>query len=147
MSDVSILSHEYKRIADVSQRLSKAVITVKKGFLKVPGSERITEQEVSAACNGLVKVLLTLVELIGAKERAAADKSMLMRLPAEFVARVRAERAGDLDYYLEDLKAAADRLAKGTSYISTTDLEILDRLAAIADIETSTVFRRLMRKS
>ena len=61
------------------------------------------------------------------------------------VTRLRRERQGDLDYYLEDLEGIAARLREGVKALTDADLDRLDALASAADAETSSVFRRLMR--
>jgi hypothetical protein len=58
---------------------------------------------------------------------------------------LRQERQGDLPYLLEDLDRIAAQLQRGEERLSSTDLARLDELAAVADAETSSVYRRLMR--
>ena len=48
--------------------------------------------------------------------------------------------------YLEDLTRIAHRLSAATLDLDDGDLTLLDQLASAADAETSSVFRRLMRK-
>ncbi len=71
---------------------------------------------------------------------------METRVPGSLVARLQAERRGDLAYYLEDLHRVAARLREQPSELTDADLAVLEELAGLADAEASNVFRRLMRE-
>jgi len=61
------------------------------------------------------------------------------------MARLQAKRRGDLAYFLDDLERVAARLRDEPAQLTDVDFDLLDQLAAAADAETSSVFRRLMR--
>ena len=60
--------------------------------------------------------------------------------------RLRTEKGGELNYYVDDLRNTASRLRKESCALTDADLALLDNLAATSSAETSRVYRRLMRK-
>lgn len=146
MSDVSILSHEYKAATELSQTINRALILLKKTYYKLPGAEGIPPDQLEASLQCLVKIIGSLVRLLGPERATDSGSASVTHLPAAFVAKLRSERRGDLAYYHDDLEGTIRRLGGGPSQLTKADLSILDQLAAAADAETSEVFRRLMRK-
>lgn len=147
MSEVSVLSQEYKTASDLSQRLNAALIALKKACLDLPGAEAIGSDEL--ACQqqyvaGVVDALLSLLAPQRSESRPAGQDGAVA-VPGALVAQLRAERRGDLDYFLDDLEQVQAHLREGTGTLTQADLERLDELAAAADAQTSNVFRRLMR--
>ncbi len=147
MSEVSVLSQEYKTASDLSRDLNSALITLKKVRLGLPGAETIPPDDVERSRRCLSDILDAIRQLL---QPAGADHPRAMqdaaaRVPGALVTRLRVERQGDLHYYLEDLAGMATRLRDGVEALTAADLERLDVLAAAADTETSNVFRRLMR--
>lgn len=146
MSDVSVLSHEYKRASELSQTINRALIKLKKARLGLPGSEGIPPEELDASQRSLAEIVTALTGLLELAKVQRVPEAAGTRVPSALVARLRVERQGDLAYYLDDLKRVAAHLHEGPSKLSDTDLALLDQLATAADAETSKVFRQLMRK-
>ncbi|MFQ5872325.1 MAG: hypothetical protein ACE5JL_00785 [Dehalococcoidia bacterium] len=146
MSNVSVLSHEYKRSSELSQSINRALITIKKARLRLPGAETLPADEIDNAGRCLAEILTALVSLLGPARGEELQGSVFSRLPGDLIARLRQNHSGDLAYYLDDLKGAATRLYRGLATLTEADLTLLDQLAAATDAETSNVFRRLMRK-
>jgi hypothetical protein len=146
MSDISVLSHEYKRASELSQAINHALITLKKVHLRLPGGEDTTLDEFDASRRTLAGILATLITLLEPTRRHRISAPEAARVPEALVARLRGERRGDLSYYLDDLERIVGRLRDDPSKLSDADLALLDQLAAMADAETSSVFRLLMRK-
>ncbi len=147
VSEVSVLSHEYKAASDLSQAINTALIVLKKARLGLPGAETFTPEEMERSRCHLADMIEALLDLLGPAEsgRRRAARGAVARVPGALVAHLRAERQGDLAYYLEDLERVVGRLREGVGALTDSDLERLDELAAAADAETSSVFRRLMR--
>ncbi|HWP03118.1 MAG TPA: hypothetical protein VNL96_06655 [Gemmatimonadaceae bacterium] len=145
MSDVSVLSHEYKTASDLSQTINRALIALKKARLALPGHETITADEFASYRGCLADILAALIGLLD-RRQAGPDSAALARVPGALVTRLQRERRGDLPYYLDDLQRVTQRLRDDPSKLEDADFTVLDQLAAIADAETSDVFRRLMRK-
>ena len=145
MSDVSVLSHEYKTASELSQTINRALIALKKAHDGLPGAEAITPDQLVADRQSLAQILATLIGLIAPSEGQPVNGPAAMSIPESLVAHLRAERRGDLPYYLDDLTQVATRLLTEPSRLTDADFALLDQLATAVDAETSSVFRRLMR--
>jgi hypothetical protein len=145
MSHVSVLSHEYKTASELSQTINRAVIALKKACLGLPGAEAISREQVNAHGHGLAELLGALVALLTPAGVHRIDAASAARIPGALVARLQAERRGDLAYYLDDLERLVARLREGPTTLTRAEFELLDQLAAAADAQASSVFRRLMR--
>jgi antitoxin component of MazEF toxin-antitoxin module len=146
MSDLSVLSHEYKRVSELSQVVNQALIALKKVYMGLSGAEAITDEELDASRHNLAEVLTMLIGLLQPTTVRGVVGAAAMRVPQALVARLRAERGGDLAYYLDDLRRVVARLRDKSCKLTDADFALLDQLAAAADAETSSVFRLLMRK-
>lgn len=145
MSHVSVLSHEYKTASELSQTINRAVIALKKACLGLPGVEALTREQVNAHGSDLAELLEGLVALMMPAAIHRLEVATAARIPGALVARLQAERRGDLAYYLDDLERLVARLREGPTRLTRADFDLLDQLAAAADAQASSVFRRLMR--
>jgi len=141
---VSVLSHEYQTASELSQTINRALITLKKARLHLPTSEELTPEQIRKSQRCLVEVLAALSGLLAPDKVNERDASAV-QIPGSLVARLRQERRGDLEYFLQDLNRTVERLGSGLPDLTDQDIGLLDHLAAAADAETSSVFRRLMR--
>jgi hypothetical protein len=146
MSDVSVLSHEYKTASDLSEATNRALIALKTVRQRLPGVEAITDDQLDASRRFLAGLIEALIGLLNPDGSRHVDDVVAARVPESLVVRLRSERRGDLAYYLDDLKRVAARLRDGTPKLADEDIALLDQIATAADTETSNVFRRLMRK-
>lgn len=146
MSDVSVISHEYKKIAELSQAINQSLIVLKKVQLGIQAAQSIPQHDIDVAARLLAETAEALVSLLGPTGGSELKGSVMMRVPGELVERIRTVHRGDLAYYLDDLQKTADRLRKSPIDLKETDFTRLDQLASFADAEASRVFRRLMRK-
>lgn len=145
MSDVSILSQEYETAAQLSQKINRVAIYLKKNQLGLVSAS----QEAKAALTDahyLVSVLNALCQRLDPEFFSHGPTSSALNVPGSLVERVQSQRCGDMADYLEDLTRIAQRLSAETLELDDADLSLLDQLASTADAETSSVFRRLMRK-
>jgi hypothetical protein len=145
MGDVSVLSHAYKAASELSQTLNLAVIALKKVGLGLPGAEAITAEQLDTHRRCIAELLDAFVALLASTGTHGLDEAIAARIPGALVARLQAERRGDLAYYLDDLQQVVARVRQGPVELTAGDFDLLDQLAAAADAETSNVFRRLMR--
>ena len=146
MSDISVLSHEYRTTSEFAQKLSQALILLKKYYLSLPGSEKITQEQLEKNCESVSEILSTLIAQMSPPMQRKVSAEDKVIVPGALVAKLRQERKGDLAYFLEDLENIALRLKDPTVSLTEGDLRILDSIASAADEQTSRVFRRLMRK-
>jgi hypothetical protein len=145
MSDMSVLSHEYKTASELSQHISTALILLKKVYYHLPGEEAVTPEELDRHRHALATILTTLVSLLTVPRPQQATSALSVSIPETLVMRLQAERRGDLIYYLDDLAGVAERLREQPIPLDERDLALLDQLATVADAEASSVYRRLMR--
>ena len=146
MSDMSVLSHEYKTASELSQRISTALILLKKVYYNLPGGEAVTPEQLESQLLALADLLTALVGLLTVPRPQNATSAHAVSIPEALVVRLQTERRGELIYYLDDLARVADRLRKRCLDLGDEDLALLDQLATAADAEASSVYRRLMRK-
>src|SRR5262249_39118944 len=143
---VGVLSHEYKSTSELSQAINTNLIVLKRVELNLPGAEKVASTQVETCRLRLAEILETLVQLLDLQRATGLMSSQKVTIPGAFVERLRKERQGDLAYYLQDLENLAGRLRANASQLTTADFTLLDHLAAIADAETSGVFRQMMRR-
>lgn len=145
MGDVSVLSHEYKAASELSQTINQAVIALKKTCWGLPGAEAITPAQVDMHRHCLAALLEAFAALLAPAGAHRLDEMTAANIPGALIARLHAERRGDLAYYVDDLQHLVARLREGPAWLAPGDFDLLDQLASAADAETSSVFRRLMR--
>ncbi len=146
MSDMSVLSHEYKTASELSQHISTALILLKKVYYHLPGAEAVTPEQLDSHLLVLADMLTALVGLLTVPRPQNAASAQAVSIPEALVVRLQTERRGELIYYLDDLARVADRLREKPLQLGDADLALLDQLATAADAEASSVYRRLMRK-
>lgn len=144
MSEISVLSHEYKAAAEFSQRFNRALIQVKKYSLDFIPKDSITREESIVHRKELALVLESIIFLLDPQKGEKLDR--VKWVPGSLIAHLLKERRGDLDYFLDDLERLARKLRDPGVRLSQEDFNLLDNIAGAADAQTSQVFRRLMRK-
>lgn len=143
MSDVSILSHEYQDLSTLAEGLNRALLLLKRTREPQPVVGAIDPAEVQRARTWLAERVDDLVGLLDPNVAPTERGDVAGRLPAGLVARLREEH-GDLQWYLADLRSAAEALRKGEG-LSDQQLMALDEFALTAQEEVTSVFRRMMR--
>ena len=145
MSDVSILSQEYETAAQLSQKINRVAIYLKKNQLGLMSAPQETTDALRDA-HYLVSVLNALCQRLDPDFFSNSTTSSALNVPGSLVERVQSQHCGDMADYLEDLTRIAHQLSADTLELEDADLTLLDHLAGMVDAETSSVFRRLMRK-
>jgi hypothetical protein len=145
MSDVSVLSHTYKTASELSQAINQAVIALKKVYLGLPGVAAISAEQLDTHRRCLAELLEAFIALLAPAEAQRIDDANAARIPGALVARLQAERRGDLAYFQDDLERLRAQLGAGSAPLRQADFDLLDQLAAAADAEASSIFRRLLR--
>lgn len=145
MSEVSVLAHEYRAASDLSQALNRAVITLKRAAMNLPGRESLTPAQVEASCQDVIETLETLIVLLQGTHPQSLSVARRRSLPAAMIAKLRKQRRGTLEYYVRDLEQVIQHVQIGPPAVTPEDIALLDELAAAADAEASNVFQRMMR--
>lgn len=146
MSDVSVLSQEYKTASELSHTISQALIVLKKVHYALPGADTISSEERLQSQQRLVEIVAALIPLLDAPPAKPLDVEATVQIPGAFVVHVQDKRRGNLPDFIEDLTALVARLRAGPAALIEEDFALLDELASIADAEATRVFRRLMRR-
>jgi len=144
MSDIDVLSHEYKTSSDLSTSLNSAIIAAKRFRYGLPGSETLTKEEIRSYQDFLSGFLVGLSRLMSDKEGEAEVEEPT--IPGSLVEKARTVKQTVLPHYLKDLKEAVGRLNLGFQHLTEEDIRFLDELCRMSDAETSSLFRRLWRK-
>lgn len=144
MSEISVLSHEYKNAAEFSQRFNRALIQVKKHSLDLNERDATAPEEAIVYRGELALVLEGIIQLLKPEKGERSESARW--IPGTLIAHLLGERRGDLDDFVGDLERLAQELRDPEGHLSAEDFELLDSLAGDADDQTSQVFRRLMRK-
>lgn len=144
MSEISVLSHEYKTAADFSQRFNRALIQVKKCSLDLTGEDAPAREEPAIHRTELALVLEDIIHLLRPQNGERLESARW--IPGTLIAHLLKERRDDLDSFLVDLEKVAHKLRDPEARLSQEDFGLLDSIAGAADAQTSQVFRRLMRK-
>lgn len=146
MSDVSVLSLEYRTASELSEAINALLVTLKKARLGIEDRGSPAQEEFAAARERLTQILDTLIVLLDDDSREHVSGAVAAQIPGAFVNHLLRERCGDMEWYLADLRRISAGLKMDWRSLTEKDIERLDHLAAVADAETSGVFRQLMRR-
>lgn len=146
MSDVSVLSLEYRTASELSEAINALLVTLKKARLGIEDQDAEAQARFAEARDRLGQILDTLVVLLDDDSRARVSGAVAAQIPGAFVNHLLQERYGDIEWYLADLTRISQGLKADWRYLTDKDVERLDHLATVADAETSGVFRQLMRR-
>lgn len=146
MSDVSVLSHEYKAASDLSQRLNLAVIVLKKSLLDLAGDEDISDDDIVEIREGLASTLEAIMGMLSTEEEVPDQTEKSTEITGELVSELMTKHRGELEYFTEDLRTTVKKLRNRSAPLGHQELSIIDEIASAADAHASHIFRRLMRK-
>lgn len=147
MSDIDVLSHEYKTSSDLSTSLNSAIIAAKRLRYGLPGSETLTKETIRSYQNFLSGFLVGFSRLMSDQvEDECETKVEETTIPGSLVEKARTLKQTILPRYLKDLKEAVRRLNLGFNNLTDDDILLLDELCRMSDSETSSLFRKLWRK-
>ena len=146
MSEVSVLSHEYKTASELSRAVNDMVIALKKEHYGLSSGDPSARDGLAAQRQHLSDILITLAGLLDPDGKGEVDQSAAAQVSGALLTRLRAEKGGELAYYVDDLRSTTSRLRREACKLTDSDLARLDSLAATASAEASRVYRRLMRK-
>lgn len=140
--DASIFSHEYRRASTLSDVLNRTLLALKKQARGIPVDvDSADQQQLPLIASAVLSSLVD--HLAGPPTQVPHVEREAFQLPVELIARLRADRGGDLAYFVDDLRRASTALASGQ--VDDATLQTLEAVAAAADVEASRVFRRMIR--
>jgi hypothetical protein len=146
MADSSIVSRDYQRASELAEVVSRGVLAVKRRALSLPQAEPDSEELRSALAAVLRAVVVALTER---DEEDPASREAVMRartlLSSELIDTITRMRSGDLTYFVEDVRRAADAISVPKPTLDDAELDALEQIAGAADAEASRVYRRMLR--
>ena len=144
MSDVGLLSQEYRTAAAFAHAVNQSLIILKKHQLDALRQSPIAGQGHTAEALELGQLLQHVASAI---EGNAAGSSALEtpRVPATVISELRSLHKGRIPYLVDDLRKIADALAE-SRWPTDEEFGVLDQIAATADAQRSALFRRMMRR-
>lgn len=142
MSEIGIISQEYKNTAGLFQKINQAVIVLKKDF---HGSNTITSTTVKDAKSLLSNVLANILMQLGDNLADLVFDGELISIPPFFISRLQENHQGDLEWYIEEIKELQLMLKKN-EVLNHNSLDILDEICGQLDAETSKLYRKMRRR-
>jgi hypothetical protein len=143
MSDLGILSNEYRQASELSTSLSDALILLKKVYYKLSESNTVTAEKIDLTRNQLSNFLDALISYLSPDKNS--ELTISKYITKSLIKRLRDKHQGNLVYYLEDLQKLSNYLQESSLVLSENDFKLLDEIAACIDAETSSVFQRMMQ--
>lgn len=146
MAESSIVSRDYQRAARLAEVVSRGVLAVKRASLNIPSPEGDSEDlrsELAAVLKAVV-VALSEREAEDASGRESVRKARAL-LSSELIDSITQMRSGDLTYFVDDVRRAAEAIARGGTRLDEAELAVLEQIAGAADAEASRVYRRMLR--
>jgi hypothetical protein len=146
MADSSIVSRDYQRASQLAEVVSRGVLAVKRTSLDIPSPEGDSEdlRRALAAVLRAIVVALTEREADDPSSRESVMKARVLLSP-ELIDSIVHMRSGDLTYFVDDVRRAADVISQGEAPLDKAELAVLDQIAGAADAEASRVYRRMLR--
>jgi hypothetical protein len=147
MSDVGVISHEYRKSSELAKRMNDALIIVKKIHYQLPSSTALSGESISESRHLIVSVLRKLLDAFSAKAQVAfIETPSEIELPSSLLQRIRTRQRPKLTYYLADLRRASEHLEQGIEYLTDNDLRLLDDVCAAMDLQTTTIFQKFWKE-
>lgn len=141
MSDMSSLSHEYAWTTDFSRQINRAVLLLKKRYLR--GESKGSRPEEWDRARFLAQqTVRALVHRLRSEPATGADDE---NLPEDVVLRIKERERGNLDYFTQDLAELNQRFA-ADGPLGAEELTLLDSICEAADASASATFRKLWRR-
>jgi hypothetical protein len=147
MSDLGLLSHQYRELAEVARQLRHWAVQVKRAYHDLPPADGDTEADLTAALSELSIVTAFLRDVVDLKDEGAWPVRWLEAppVPAALVARLRETHSTDRSLYVIQLGRLVKRLDQGIGALTERDIGLLDEIIKAAGADANEVFRRLMR--
>lgn len=145
MSELSALTNYYAATAALAQRLTRAVMVLKKVYYRLAGADALSESQTQESRTQVQEFIEGLLRGLSPGEKVR-EGDRPPAVPGPVLERLREWKRGEWTYFLQDLRTARDHLAIGIKALTDADLRLIDELCAVMDAEASSTFRMLQRK-
>jgi hypothetical protein len=145
MSDLGLLSNQYKQLHELLHRLRQWVTLVKQIHYEI--GEQIEESDKTEAASGLSRLVIFLRQVIPTEDEGRWAEEWIIDppLPIDVVNKIRETHSNNLPLYLEQLQRLTQHLEENLTHLTDTDIELLDGIMIAASADVNEVFRRMMR--
>jgi hypothetical protein len=146
MADSSIVSRDYQRASRLAEVVSRGVLAVKRASLNIASPEGDSE-DLRSALAAVLKAVVVALSDRQANDASSRESVMKARalLSSELIDSIIQMRSGDLTYFVEDVRRAAEAISREGTPLDDAELAVLDQIAGAADAEASRVYRRMLR--
>jgi hypothetical protein len=147
MSDLGLLSHQYKQLAELARQLRHWAVQVRRAYHNLPAPEPDNESGLKTAMTELARVTRFLGDVIGLKDEGEWPRHWLAEppVPTVLVERLRDAHAYDQPLYIRQLARLTENLDQGLEALTERDMSLLDGIVLAAGADANAAFRRLMR--
>lgn len=147
MSDLGLLSHQYRELADLARQLKQWAVQVRCAYHDLPASETDDAPDLTIAMSELAQVTRFLADVVDLESEGAWPEHWLANppVPTALVERLRDAHAHDRPLYIRQLTRLAEHLEQGGEALTDRDMSLLDSIVLAAGADANAVFRRLMR--
>ena len=147
MSDLGLLSYQYKELAELARQLKQWAVQVRCAYHDLPAPETNKASDLTTAIAELARVTRFLGDVIGLEDEGSWPKHWLADppVPTVLVERLRDAHAYDRPLYIKQLARLAKHLDQGVEALTDRDMNLLDGIVLAAGADANAVFRRLMR--
>ena len=142
MSEISVLSNQYKKLVETSDKVNNSVIVYKKKkLLNEPSTKkRYPKLFISSEDSAMAKEILTSF-LTNLKQILEEDRKESDFIPS-IVLEDYKKKLGANQYVKEDIESLLS-LISADKAISTEDIGLLDGIMSVLDNERNVLFRKL----
>lgn len=145
MTDLGLLSKQYKQLHDFLRRLREWITTIKQLHYEL--AQQVDVTKVTEAVNELSQIIQFMIEVIPEEDESEWDERWLLEppLPIDVVEKIREKNFSQQSLYIEQLRRLIVRLEKKPIQLTDKDVDLLDEIMLAASADVSEVFRRMMR--
>ncbi len=142
MSEISVLSNQYEKLVEVSEKINNSVIALKKkgilsrkDILKVYPKLSLSASDYSKAAHTVLEFLENLFILLNEEKRATEDIPLIIL--DDYLNKLK-----ESQHFKEDLENLISDLRQKKE-LEEKDIQILDRIISVLDSERTLLFRKL----
>lgn len=146
MSDLGLLSHQYRAMAELSRQLRHKVLYVKRTYYDLPIEipEELNSEPVKSDLKQ-VALFLSAVVSLNEEQDWPDEWADNPPLPSTTVYYLRKKHEAELPRFEQRLDHLAKSLDSDIKSLSERDIALLEEFAQAANLDTNMVFGRLMQ--
>lgn len=142
MSELSLISNQYKKVDNTTDKVNKSIITLKKRNLPIDIPEAskkkiiFSEDDVISAKNYIVDFLEFLLKL--QKENISESEY----IPHAFITEFQSKVINNTPYFEDEIKKIIESI-KENGKLEKLQFNVLDKMASVLDNQRTVLFKKL----